>query len=617
MDSLGFGPFISWLRRIFIDLLGVGLADLALPLTYAVYCVVAVAVLIPTRRWWRRVKDRWMLMRRPLSRIWRHFGAKKPLHALHLSTRLLREARVSYLSALVGVVMSAVWFVAVRNALVPWQDVTFRQEIGQVPPHFAGLAVGSETWYSSLSDWVIILVAGLLVWFTGWSTFTQVRARLKRRAWLFQRFPARGLTWIPLIFVAAYLQFLYMMSVWVPGLPTVWAVAILAGLLLPVQASARRQDRARRGLDLPLPQWVTEPTLPPPPAAMQPAALGAGSGPSPDEPSPHAQTEVLPEPSTNSTPPAWAARTAPLPGHNGDGTRVMPTAWSGLAPTPTALRPGEPRKLGAYTISGRIGSGGMAIVYLASSQRLPQIALKVANPLTRVHDVGQRLMSEINTLSRVSDPTVVKIHDAGIIDEHPFLAMTYLKGPALNQAIAALGPLRDQEALRSLGVAIARGLAAIHAIGVHRDLKPANIILTDEGPVIVDLGIAKLRGMTTQLTQEGTALGTIGYTAPEVLTGQSATPAADVFAWGACMAYAATGSELFGGESLATQLDATRNGRRDPGVVTALEAVDPLIADVVARCTDPDPRRRPADGGALLRKLPRSTRWPEPADALA
>ncbi len=623
MDALGFGPLIAWFRGILVDLLGAEAAPLALPLTYLLYAVLAVAALIPTRRWWRRIKDRWLLLHRPLRRIWRKFGMRKPMHALGLSTRLLNDTNVSVLSPLVGLVPSTLWFIAIRNALVPWQDSSFRTLVGQDVPNFLGAELGPGMNYASLEGLLLLVCTGLLVWFTSWSTFAQVRARLQRRAWLLQRFPARGTTLIPLGFVAAYLAFLYQLTVWVPSLPTVWATLILALIFIPVQLAARRQDKVRMGLSFRLPDWVITGPLPEPELAqpvqpaqpqIEPVVDSAPSAASPPlDATPYAPTEVM-----AGTPPVaptrpWNGTTRP----DNPQTRVMPTSWSALAPALEPLAAHEPRDLGPYTISGRIGSGGMAIVYLASSRRLPLIALKVANPLTTVQDVSKRLMSEITTLSKVTDPAVVRIHDAGIIDEHPFLAMTYLKGPALHQAVTTLGPLCDQDALRALGASMASGLAAIHAVGVHRDLKPANVILTDGGPVIVDLGIAKLRGATTDLTREGTALGTIGYTPPEVLRGEIATPAADVFAWGACIAYAASGRALFTGDTLAAQLEAVRTGRGDPAVVDTLEAIDPVLASIVRRCTDPDPNARPTDGRAIVRALPKGARWPEPAGAVA
>ncbi|WP_051208749.1 serine/threonine-protein kinase [Propionicicella superfundia] len=632
MDALGFGPLIAWVRGVLADLLGPDLAWLALPLTYAAYGFGLAALLTATRRTWRRVTDRWMLVRRPLQRIWHDYGTRHPGHAFDLSRRLLRETNVHPLSPLAGLVQSTLWFFAARNALVPWQDASFRTTVGQAPPEFFGLDAGAGV--SGLTAWVVFLIAALLAWFTSWSIFGQVRARLHRRAWLTQRFPAKGTTLVPLLCVAAYLGLLYRLTVWLPALPTVWATAILALLLIPAQAMARRQDRRRAPLDVRLPDWVWYGALPAPRAkprttvtrspAREPAAVTASSGATAVEEfaepeRPKAPTLLLSGMVRRVTEATGRARVTEAPAARTPvaPTRVLPAEWASLAPVPTTLGPQEPRTLGPYSIIGRIGSGGMAIVYLASSRRHDRIALKVANPLTSVTDAGERLVAEITALARVADPAVVEIHDAGIIDDRPYLAMAYLRGPSLHEAVRALGPLTHRDALWALGEALAQGLAAIHRVGVHRDLKPANVILTDAGPVIVDLGIAKLRGVTLELTREGTTLGTIGYTGPEVLRAEKATPASDVFAWGACLAFAATGRPLFGGDTIAAQLDAVRTGRAEVTVLRDLEAVDPALAALVKRCTRPDPAARPADGNAVLRALPRGTRWPAPPGALA
>jgi hypothetical protein len=648
VDALGFGPLIAWVRSVLADLLGPDLAGLALPLTYAIYGSGLAALLVFTRRTWRYVTDRWLLVRRPLLRIWREYGARHPAHALDLSRRLLRETDVHPLSPFAGLVQTTLWFFAVRNALVPWQDASFRRRIDQVPATFFGLDAGPDA--SGLTAWLGFLIAALLIWFTSWSTFGQVRARMHRRAWLLQRFPATWTTLVPLAWVAAYLGLLYQLTVWVPALPTVWATAVLAVMLIPAQMAARRQDRRRTPLDVRLPAWSWYGALPTPrgrprtvvatrPRVSEVAAAVSPATTAVEAPFSGADTatDVLPQAKPAMGFRAWRARGRETAGAEatptgstspesarGDRsvpvaapTRVLPADWSALAPAPRPLDPHEPHRLGAYTISGRIGSGGMAIVYLASGRRHDRIALKVANPLTSVTDASRRLVAEIDALARVSDPAVVEIHDAGIIDDRPYLAMEYLQGPTLHQAVHTLGPLTHRDALRALGEALARGLAAIHRVGVHRDLKPANVILTDAGPVIVDLGIAKLRGVTLDLTSEGTTLGTVGYTGPEVLRAEAATPASDVFAWGACMAFAATGRPLFAGDTIATQLDAIRTGRRDPAVMSELGSLDPSLASLIRRCTDPDPAQRPADGAAVLRALPQGSPWPSPAGAVA
>lgn len=632
VDALGFGPLLAWVYGVIANLLGPTLSWLALPATYLLYGAGVTAVLTGTRRIWRRFTDKWLLMRAPLRRIWRDFS-RKPGHALELSKRLLRESQVSPLAPALSVGQSLLWFFAVRNAVVPWQDSGFREAVGQVPTQFLGMSTDLSG-FSEPTVWLTYLVGVMLVWFTSYSTFTQVRERMRRRAWLLQQFPARWTTLIPLGVTACYLLLLFQLTTWVPPLPEVWSVTILASMFLPAHAFARWADKRREPLGVTIPEWMWHQQLPSPSPrprtriASRPAAAPVESA-SPtmvDESHSVDPTRVEPvaEPVFAQPLPAAergattvyqplsttvAAVSTPAP------TKVMADDWGALAPTPRPLGPHEPSQLGDYAITGRVGSGGMAIVYLASKPNYGQLALKVANPLTSVTNATSRLMHEIATLSQVSDNAVVQIHDSGVIDDHPFIAMDYLRGPTLHEAIREVGPLRNREALRALGESLARGLAAIHRVGVHRDVKPANIILTDRGPVIVDLGIAKLRGVTTELTREGTALGTVGYSGPEILMGRDASPASDIFAWGACMAFAATGRPLFGGGTIAAQLDAIRSGRADDTVMQELADVDAAAAHIVARCTNPDPARRPADGAELLRIIPIGARWLSPQSA--
>jgi serine/threonine protein kinase len=130
--------------------------------------------------------------------------------------------------------------------------------------------------------------------------------------------------------------------------------------------------------------------------------------------------------------------------------------------------------------------------------------------------------------------------DADPDADPPWLVTAYISGPSLHDAIADSGPLDAGEA-RMLGAALAEGLAAIHACGlIHRDLKPGNIVLADDGPRIIDFGLARSAGLAT-LTASGTLIGTFPFMSPEQVRNQPVGPETDIFSLGSVLAYAVTG----------------------------------------------------------------------------
>jgi serine/threonine protein kinase len=133
--------------------------------------------------------------------------------------------------------------------------------------------------------------------------------------------------------------------------------------------------------------------------------------------------------------------------------------------------------------------------------------------------------------------------------------------------------------------------------------------------VIVDLGIAKLADVTA--TMPGSqGFATLGYVAPETILGRGTMAPADVWSWGCCIAYAASGQRLFPGEEWDPVTYAILNGRRNLAAMEAIRRISPALADLVWAATDVDPERRPFNGSALLARLPGGTRWPTPARAL-
>src|SRR5690606_14671777 len=211
------------------------------------------------------------------------------------------------------------------------------------------------------------------------------------------------------------------------------------------------------------------------------------------------------------------------------------TRWRTVDP----LRPGDPREVAGFHVVGRLGAGGMGVVYLADHPEHGPAALKfvraggpaVADPAFRA-----RFGREVEAARRVRSPRVARVLAADPDATGPWLATAFVDGPTLQEAVEAEGPMSGDR-LVALAVALADALAAVHEAGVvHRDLKPRNILLTPETPVLIDFGIASVRE-APQLTRAGAALGTPGWMAPEQARGQRCGPATDVFAWGAVLAF--------------------------------------------------------------------------------
>ncbi|MFJ3883400.1 serine/threonine-protein kinase [Streptomyces sp. NPDC090077] len=253
-----------------------------------------------------------------------------------------------------------------------------------------------------------------------------------------------------------------------------------------------------------------------------------------------------------------------------------------------ALRETDPAHIGAQTLLARLGAGGMGQVYLGRSPGGRLVAIKVIKEEITGHpEALARFRREAETVRAVRSAYTANLIDASLAAPPYWLATEYVAGPTLSHAVGGYGAL-PAASCRRLFAALAEGLASVHAYGVtHRDLKPQNVILGAQGPQLIDFGIAK--GVAeTALTQAGTAPGTPGYTAPEVLLRGEVAAAADVFALGATMAYAATGRAPYGiGEPTAVNFRAV-HGEID------VEGVEPELAALIRACVTTDPAGRPA-----------------------
>ncbi|MFF4817731.1 serine/threonine protein kinase [Kitasatospora sp. NPDC001309] len=256
------------------------------------------------------------------------------------------------------------------------------------------------------------------------------------------------------------------------------------------------------------------------------------------------------------------------------------------------MRPTDPRTVGGrYRLLARLGSGGMGTVYLGRSPGGRLVAVKCVHwDLATDPHFRLRFTQEMEAARRVGGFHTAQVVDADPDGDPPWLVTAYIPGPSLESAVAAHGPL-PEPVLRVLGAGLAEALAAIHAVGlVHRDLKPSNVLLSDDGPRVIDFGIARaLDGASITRTQ--TVIGTPGYMAPEQIAGEPLSPACDLFSLGRVLCHAA-GSAPYG-HGGNPQVLLYRIMHTEPDLGEVPEALRPLVAACLAR--RPEDRPTPAE----------------------
>lgn len=248
---------------------------------------------------------------------------------------------------------------------------------------------------------------------------------------------------------------------------------------------------------------------------------------------------------------------------------------------------GDPVRLGPYRLLGVLGEGGMGKVYVGQDGAGVLAAVKVLRPeLAHDTNLAQRFVREAHASRAVRSRGVAAVLGAQTEAARPWIATEFLAGLTLDQVVDTYGPLSDP-ALRGMAASLARTLADIHAAGfVHRDLKPPNIVLTSEGPRVIDFGIARPEhGLT--LTNTGQIPVTPGYGAPEQVLGQRVAPPADVFSLGAVLVYAASGGRAFDGDHVAALQYEVVHGQ------PRLDGVPPHLRTLIAPCLAKDPAVRP------------------------
>lgn len=247
----------------------------------------------------------------------------------------------------------------------------------------------------------------------------------------------------------------------------------------------------------------------------------------------------------------------------------------------------DPSRIGGFRLVGRLGSGGMGVVYAGIDKSGRRVAVKVVHPaLAGDTEFRARFAREAAVLRRVRGACVAQVIAADTSSRRAWIATEYVSGSTLDAYIREQGALTS-DGLYGLAAGLAEALVAIHAAGVvHRDLKPANVILSPQGPRVVDFGIARALDETA-MTRTGVVVGSPGWISPEEYRGQEAQTAADVHNWGLLIAFAASGVPPFG------------SGRPEVLVARVLgddvdtAAVPAGLRELVDQALSKDPGKRP------------------------
>ncbi len=265
----------------------------------------------------------------------------------------------------------------------------------------------------------------------------------------------------------------------------------------------------------------------------------------------------------------------------------------------------DPAEIGAFSLIGRLGAGGMGVVYFGRDSAGQPAAVKMVRA-EYAADSGYRARfeREVNLAHRVRGRCIAPLLAADAAAERPWLAAAYAAGPTLRSYVAERAPLQGRD-LSAFAAGLAEALAAIHREGiVHRDLKPDNVILSPQGPKVLDFGIAQALD-DVAMTHSDMVVGTPGWISPERYDGHRAGPASDVFCWGQLVAYAASGRPTYGVGPIEVLRYRTINEEPD----SAETELPPALHDVVRRALDRSPDDRPTAADAF------ATITGQPADA--
>ncbi|MFF4079939.1 serine/threonine-protein kinase [Streptomyces sp. NPDC001777] len=277
-----------------------------------------------------------------------------------------------------------------------------------------------------------------------------------------------------------------------------------------------------------------------------------------------------------------------------------------------SLTPQDPRAIGAYRLLARLGEGGMGQVFLARSANGRTVAVKLVRPeLAARQEFRDRFRHEVRAARQVGSAWTAPVLDADTEADVPWVATGYVAGPSLHATVTgrarpapggpsdAYGPLPERS-VHFLGAGLARALQDIHAAGiVHRDLKPSNVLLTIDGPRVIDFGIARALDTVTDggVTRTGALIGSPGFMAPEQVRGERVTPACDIFCLGSVLSYASTGRLPFGDSDSGAHAQMFRIAQEDPD----LTGVPVDLVELIRDCLHKDPAARPTTDAILDR----------------
>ncbi|MEO3845399.1 protein kinase, partial [Streptomyces sp. B22F1] len=248
------------------------------------------------------------------------------------------------------------------------------------------------------------------------------------------------------------------------------------------------------------------------------------------------------------------------------------------------LAPQDPRQIGAYRLLGRLGAGGMGRVYLGRTAGGRTVAVKLVKPeLAAEEEFRARFRTEVRAAARVGGTWTAPVLDADTEAPVPWVATGYVAGPTLQEVVERYGPL-PPESLFTLAYGLASALRDVHAAGlVHRDLKPSNVLVTIEGPRVIDFGIARALDSLSDgtVTRTGIVVGSPSFMSPEQIIGQDVSAASDVFCLGGLLAYAATGRAPFGSSSSGMHAVMFRVVQEDPDLAGV---TDPALHGLISGC---------------------------------
>jgi serine/threonine protein kinase len=254
-------------------------------------------------------------------------------------------------------------------------------------------------------------------------------------------------------------------------------------------------------------------------------------------------------------------------------------------PDDSPLGPDDPRRLGGYTLIGRLGEGGQGVVYLGRDRDGDLVTVKL---LRGGWAAGQRartrFMREAAAARRVTTPHTARVLDAEVTGDRPYIVSEFVEGPSLQHVVEDRGALTGAQ-LRKVALRTAAALDAIHRAGiVHRDFKPGNVLLGPEGAKVIDFGVARILDSAPVTTGP---VGTPAYMSPEQIEEEPVGPSSDVFAWGSTMVFAATGRPPFGSGSGPAVMRRVTERAPDLGDLKG------SLRELADRCLDKNPAARP------------------------